>query len=547
MESSSMDSYARGPVSELTTQTTHQVFLDTVSKFPDRDALIIRHQNIRHTWSELADEVERTARGLIALGLAPGDRVGVWATNCAEWIYLQLGCARAGLVQVNVNPAYRAHELRYVLKKSGMKALVLRAEDTRSNYRQILEEAARDQDLALRHVVYLGEDSWNQMIANGKDADTRLAEYAPVDCHDVVNIQYTSGTTGSPKGVLLTHHNLLNNGRIIASTLRTTEQDRICVPVPMYHCFGCVGGTMVSINTGAAMILPAPSFDPLATMQAIHEFRATIIYGVPTMFIAQLQHAEFSRFDFSSLRTGIMAGAPCPIEVMKRVVDDMHCPQMTIIYGQTESSPTITAASVDDSLERRVSTVGAACPSTEVKIVGPDGATVPLGEQGELCTRGYLVMKGYDQEPEATARAIDQDGWLHTGDLATMRPDGYFRITGRLKDMIIRGGENIYPREVEEFLYTHPKIADVQVVGVPDEKLGESVAAWIRLKSGESATEDEVREFCRGKIAHFKIPQYFRFVEAFPMTVTGKIQKFVIRQTEIKDRHLEQAAGIQTA
>jgi fatty-acyl-CoA synthase len=537
-----MDSYARGPASELITQTTHQVFFDTVSKFPDRDALIVRHQGIRHTWSELAAEVERTARGLIGLGLAPGDRVGVWATNCAEWIYLQLGCARAGLVQVNVNPAYRAHELRYVLKKSGMKALVLRAEDARSNYRQILEEATRDQDLALRHVIYLGEDSWDQMIANPQDTGS-----GPVDCHDVVNIQYTSGTTGSPKGVLLTHHNLLNNGRIISDTLHTTEQDRVCVPVPMYHCFGCVGGTLVSINTGAAMILPAPSFDPLATMQAIHEFRATIIYGVPTMFIAQLQHAEFSRFDFSSLRTGIMAGAPCPIEVMKRVVDDMHCPQMTIIYGQTESSPTITAASVDDSLERRVSTVGAACPSTEVKVVGPDGATVPIGEQGELCTRGYLVMRGYDQEPEATARAIDQDGWLHTGDLATMRPDGYFRITGRLKDMIIRGGENIYPREVEEFLYTHSKIADVQVVGVPDEKLGESVAAWIRLKSGENVTEDEIREFCRGKIAHFKIPQYFRFVDAFPMTVTGKIQKFIIRQTEIKDRHLERAAGIQTA
>jgi fatty-acyl-CoA synthase len=545
-----MDSYARGPVSELTTQTTHQVFLNTVFKFPDRDALIVKHQDIRLTWSQLAAEVERTARGLIGLGLAPGDRVGVWATNCAEWIYLQLGCARAGLVQVNVNPAYRAHELRYVLKRSGMKALVLRAEDPRSNYREILEEASRDQDLALRHVIYLGENSWNQMLANGEDAGTGAVEYGgygPVDCHDVVNIQYTSGTTGSPKGVLLTHYNLLNNGRVIAHGMRFTEDDRICSPVPMYHCFGCVAGTMGAITTGAALILPAPSFDPLATMQAIQEHRATAIYGVPTMFIAQLQHADFANFDFSSLRTGVMAGAPCPIEVMKRVVGDMHCPQMTIMYGQTESSPVITMASVDDSLERRVSTVGAACPETEVKIAGPDGATVPMGEQGELCTRGYLVMKGYDREPEATARALDPDGWLHTGDLATMRPDGYFRITGRLKDMIIRGGENIYPREVEEFLYTHPKIADVQVVGLPDEKLGESVAAWIRLKAGESATEDEIREFCRGKIAHFKIPQYFRFVDAFPMTVTGKIQKFIIRQTEIKDRHLERAADIQTA
>jgi fatty-acyl-CoA synthase len=537
-----MESYVRGPESELTTETAHQVLLETAAKFPDRLALVVRHQNIRHTWRELAAEVEKTARGLIGLGLEPGDRVGVWATNCAEWIYLQLGCARAGLVQVNVNPAYRAHELRYVLKKSGMKALVLRDHDSRSNYREILDDAIRDQDLALRHVVYLDHESWLAMIANGKDAGT-----GPTDCHDVLNIQYTSGTTGSPKGVLLTHSNLLNNGRMIAHGMRFTEDDRICVPVPMYHCFGCVGGTMASIGTGAAMILPAPTFDPLATMQAIQAERATAIYGVPTMFIAQLQHPEFSAFDFSSLRTGVMAGAPCPIEVMKRVVEDMHCPQMTIMYGQTESSPVITMATVDDSLDRRVATVGAACGSTEVKIVGADGEVVPQGEQGELCTRGYLVMKGYDQEPEATARAIDKDGWLHTGDLATMRPDLYFRITGRLKDLIIRGGENIYPREVEEFLYTHPKVADVQVVGLPDVKFGESVAVWIRLKAGESATEEEIREFCKGRIAHFKVPQYFRFVDAFPMTVTGKIQKFVIRQTEIKDRHLEEAAGIQTA
>jgi fatty-acyl-CoA synthase len=467
----------------------------------------------------------------------------VWATNCAEWVYLQLGCARAGLVQVNVNPAYRATELAYVLRKSGMKAIVLRAQDARSNYRELLEEAIRSSpDIALRHVIYLGEDSWDRMLKAESDAGE-----GPVDCHEVVNIQYTSGTTGSPKGVLLTHHNLLNNGQIVAFGLHVTEQDRMCVPVPLYHCFGCVAGTLAIIGTGAAMILPAPTFDPVATMQAIHSERATSIYGVPTMFIAQLQHPEFSRFDFSSLRTGVMAGAPCPIEIMKRVVNDMHCPQMTIMYGQTESSPVITMASVDDSLELRVATVGAACAETEVKIVSPDGKTVPIGEQGELCTRGYLVMKGYDQEPEATARAIDSEGWLHTGDLSTMRPDGYFRITGRLKDMIIRGGENVYPREVEEFLYTHPKIADVQVVGLPDEKLGESVAAWIRLKAGETGAEEEIWEFCRGRIAHFKIPQYIRFVDSFPMTVTGKIQKYVIRQTEIKERGLEAAAEIQTA
>jgi fatty-acyl-CoA synthase len=541
-----MESYVRGPEMELTTRTTHQVLADTVAKFGDRDALIVRHQNIRLTWRQLADEVERTARGLIGLGLEPGDRVGVWSTNCAEWIYLQLGCARAGLVQVNVNPAYRAHELAYVLKKSGMKAIALRASDSRSNYREILEEACRTPDLALRHVIYLGHDRdndpWDRMIANGRDAGE-----GPKNCHDVVNIQYTSGTTGAPKGVLLTHHNLLNNARIIITGLHFTERDRLCVPVPLYHCFGCVIGSLVSVSSGAAMIFPAPSFDPLATMEAIQQERASSIYGVPTMFIAQLQHPDFSKYDFSTLRTGAMGGAPCPIEVMKRIVSDMHCPEMTIVYGQTESSPVVTMAYVDDSFERRTATVGTACPATEIKIASPDGTTLPAGEQGELCARGYAVMKGYDQEPDATARAIDKDSWLHTGDLATMRPDGYFRITGRLKDMIIRGGENIYPREVEEFLYTHPKIADVQVVGLPDEKLGESVAAWIKLRTGESVSEDEVREFCKGKIAHFKIPQYIRFVETFPMTVTGKIQKFVIRETEIKDRHLETAAGIQTA
>jgi fatty-acyl-CoA synthase len=537
-----MESYARGPAFALTTQTTSQVFSDTAARFPDREALIIPHQKIRLTWSQLAAQVDRTARGLAGLGLSPGDRVGAWATNCAEWIYLQLACPQAGLVLVNVNPAYRALELAYVLKRSGMKALFLRCEDARSKYRDILEQATRGEKFALEYVVYLGEDSWDNMIADGIDIPPFAA-----NCHDVLNIQYTSGTTGSPKGVLLTHHNLINNGRICAHGLRYTEQDRLCSPVPMYHCFGCVIGTMTVITTGAAMILPAPSFDPLATMQAIHDERATAIYGVPTMFIAQLTHPEFPRFDFTSLRTGVMAGAPCPIEVMNRVVNEMHCAQMTIMYGQTECSPIITMASVDDTVERRVSTVGCSAPETEIKIISPEGSIVPVGEQGELCGRGYAIMKGYDQDPDATARAVDQEGWLHTGDLATMRPDGYFRITGRLKDMIIRGGENIYPREVEEFLYTHPKIADVQVVGLPDEKLGETVAAWIKLKAGETAVEDDIRDFCKGKIAHFKIPHYIRFVDSFPMTVTGKIQKFVIRQTEVEQRHLEKAASIETA
>ena len=536
------ESYTRGPEFDLCEKTTHQVLSETAARFPDRDALIVRHQNVRLTWRQLHAEVERTARGLIGLGLQAGDRVGVWATNCAEWIYLQLGCAAAGLVQVNVNPAYRAHELAYVLEKSGMKALARRATDSGTDYRKLLEQAVEGRTLALKHVIHIGGESWNEMIANGKDFGS-----VPVDPNSVVNIQYTSGTTGFPKGVLLTHRNLINNGGVISQGLRYTEQDRICVPVPLYHCFGCVAGTMTCISTGAAMVLPGPRFDPLATMQAIEQERCTVIYGVPTMFIAQLNHADFGRHDFSSLRTGIMAGAPCPIEVMKRVVTDMHCPQMTIGYGQTEASPIITLARVDDTLDQRVNTIGCACPATEVKILRPDGLIAAVGEPGELCTRGYLVMKGYDQDPDASAKAVDAQGWLHTGDLAAMRPDGYFHITGRLKDMIIRGGENIYPREIEEFFYTHPAVADVQVVGVPDEKFGEVAAVWIRLKADASATEGEMREYCHGRIAHFKVPQYFRFVEGFPMTVTGKIQKFKIRETEIAERGLEKAAGIRTA
>ena len=534
-----MLSYTKGPEVPLIDDTIAAAFQKTAARFPDHDALVVRHQNARFTFGELAREVERAARGLTGLGLGAQDRIGVWSTNCAEWVVLHLACARIGAVLVNVNPAYRAYELQFVLRKSGMKALFLWEKDQRSDYAAILREATAEQQLPLQHVVFFGSEQWDLMLSRG--AEVPEARVAP---DDVTNIQYTSGTTGSPKGVLLTHRNLLNNAAVIRDGMKITDQDRICVPVPLYHCFGCVGGTLVCMLTGATMLLPAPTFDALATMQAIQEERATTIYGVPTMFIAELEHAEFSRFDFSWLRTGVMAGAPCPIEVMKRVANDMHCPEMTIMYGQTESSPVITMSDVGDSMERRVSTVGKACANTEVKIVS-GGETVPVGQQGELCTRGYLVMKGYDQEPEATRRAVDEEGWLHTGDLATMRPDGYFRVTGRAKDMIIRGGENIYPRELEEFLYTNPKIADVQIVGIPDAKLGETVAAWIRLK--EPATEEEIREFCRGKIAHFKIPQYIRFVDAFPMTVTGKIQKFRMRELEIQERGLEAVAEIQTA
>ena len=527
--------YFEGTISDALRQTTE--------RFPDQEALVACHQDVRLTFAELSAEVERTARGLAGLGLRARDRIGVWSTNCIEWVLMQLACARIGAVLVNVNPAYRAYELSFVLRKSGMRALFLWEKDKRSDYREILEEARKGQDLALEHVVYFGSDEWTG-IRHGQGGSL-----VPVDKaigEDVTNIQYTSGTTGSPKGVLLTHRNLLNNAAVISAGMKITPRDRICVPVPLYHCFGCVIGSLTSVYTGATMILPASTFDALATMEAIQAERATTIYGVPTMFIAQLQHPAFHGFDFSSLRTGVMAGAPCPIEVMKRVVNEMHCPEMTIMYGQTESSPVITMSSVDDGLEHRVSTVGRACPNTEVKIVSMEtGEIAPVGTQGELCTRGYLVMKGYDQEPEATEKAVDADGWLHTGDLATMRTDEYFRVTGRAKDMIIRGGENIYPREVEEFLYSHPKIADVQVVGLPDRKLGETVAAWIRLK--ESTTEEEIREFCRGKIAHFKIPQYIRFVDEFPMTVTGKIQKFRMREIEIRERGLEAAARVETA
>jgi fatty-acyl-CoA synthase len=538
-----MLSYSKGQDFPYFEGTISDALRQTTERFPDQEALVACHQDVRLTFAELSDEVERTACGLAGLGLRARDRIGVWSTNCLEWVLMQLACARIGAVLVNVNPAYRAYELSFVLRKSGMRALFLWEKDKRSDYREILEEARKGQDLALEHVIYFGSDEWTG-IRNGQGGS--LVPLDKVIGGDVTNIQYTSGTTGSPKGVLLTHRNLLNNAAVISAGMKITPRDRICVPVPLYHCFGCVIGSLTSVYTGATMILPSSTFDALATMEAIQAERATTIYGVPTMFIAQLQHPAFHGFDFSSLRTGVMAGAPCPIEVMKRVVNEMHCPEMTIMYGQTESSPVITMSSVADGLEHRVSTVGRACPNTEVKIVSMEtGEIAPVGTQGELCTRGYLVMKGYDQEPEATERAVDADGWLHTGDLATMRPDEYFRVTGRAKDMIIRGGENIYPREVEEFLYSHPKIADVQVVGLPDRKLGETVAAWIRLK--ESTTEEEIREFCRGKIAHFKIPQYIRFVDEFPMTVTGKIQKFRMREIEIRERGLEAAARVETA
>ncbi|HKW96344.1 MAG TPA: AMP-binding protein [Bryobacteraceae bacterium] len=538
-----MLSYARGPSLALIEKTIGQMLDEAAEQNPSGDAIVSRHQRLRLSYRDLRNEVDRTARGLWGLGIRPGDRVGVWAASCAEWVYLQVATARIGAVLVNVNPAYRSHELSFVLRKSGMKAIFLHERDARVNYRDVLDQARGAGDLPLAHSILLGTDSWRAMIENGADPPP-----IATNIDDVVNIQYTSGTTGSPKGVLLTHRNLINNAYLVGRTLRVTERDRLCAPVPLYHCFGCVMSSLLAIVFRMTLVLPAAQFDARATLDAVAAERCTVLYGVPTMFIAQLEHPEFPSFNLTSLRTGIMAGAPCPIDVMKRVVGEMHCPEITIAYGQTESSPAITMSSPDDDLETRVSTVGRALPETEVKIVSPGaGSTVNIGERGELCTRGYLVMKGYDNEPEATARAVDPEGWLHTGDLATMNADGTFHIAGRLKEMIIRGGENIYPREIEEFLHGHPAIADVYVTGLPDERLGETVLAWIKLKAGTSTTEDDIRDYCRGQIAHFKIPQYIRFVDSFPMTVTGKVQKFRIREQEIEARGLERTASIRTA
>jgi fatty-acyl-CoA synthase len=535
-------SHSRGADVPLIEKTISQLLTRTARRFPGREALIVCHQGVRLTWSELDREATRTARGLAGLGLKAGDRAGIWASNYLEWLLLFYGAARAGVVLVTVNPAYRSHELRYVLKKSHIKALFLKEKDARANYREILADSRDGDGLPLEHVVWIGDGSWDRMMEAGADFDWSGAP------GDVANIQYTSGTTGSPKGAMLTHRNLVNNGMAIGLALKATEEDRICAPVPLYHCFGSVIGALVCCVNGAALILPSPQFEALATLEAVERERATTLYGVPTMYVAELEHPEFGRFDLRSLRKGVMSGAPCPIELMKRVGERMHVERMTIPYGQTESSPVITMASVDDPFERRVMTVGAALANTEVRIVDPKTReTLPLGEQGELATRGYLVMKGYDGDPKATAKVIDGEGWLYTGDLAVMHPDGYVSFKGRAKDTIIRGGENIYPREVEDFLHTHPKIADVHVVGLPDAKLGETVLAWIQLKTGEEATLEEIQAFCRGKIAYFKIPQYVRFVDGFPMTVSKKVQKFLMREQEIRERGLEEIARRATA
>ncbi len=524
-------SYTRGPEAPLLNLTLSEVLTQTSRQFPDREGIVSRHQNLRLTWKQFDAAVTETARGLAGLGLQPQDRVGVWSSNCVEWLLLQYGCARAGFILVNVNPAYRSHELAFVLKKSRMKALFLWSRDARANYQEILDGAWRPEEQELRHVIHLGTEEWTNMLANGRDWPD-----VPVLPTDPTNIQYTSGTTGSPKGVLLTHRGLVNNALATGKWLGMTEQDRMVIPFPLYHCAGCVCGVMNCVTRGATAILTSASFDPGAVLAAVQEEKATAIGGVPTMFIAELQHPDFAKYDLTSLRSAVMGGSPCPVELLKRVNSEMHCRDVGVVYGQTEASPVITMTDPSDDFEQRTSTIGVAFENVEVKIINPaTGETLPVGELGELCARGYLTMIGYDQEPAATAKALDSEGWLHTGDLAIMREDGHFHIRGRSREMIIRGGENLYPAEIESFLFTHPKIAEAQVVGLPDLKLGEVVAAWIRPRQGETLTAEEVREFCEGKIAHFKIPQHIRIVDSFPMTVTGKVQKFKIREQEIEE------------
>jgi len=520
----------------------------TADRVGDREALVVPHQNYRATYRELVEQSEQVARGLIARGVSKGDRVGIWSPNRYEWVIVQYGTAAMGAILVNINPAYRTSELEYALNQSGTTFLILAAGFRQADYRAMLAEVkGRCPDL--REALVL-DDGWEALKRDGsKVSAAELHDIeATLQFDDPINIQYTSGTTGFPKGATLTHHNILNNGFFIGETLRYTKDDRVCIPVPFYHCFGMVLGNLACTTHGATMVIPAESYDPVATMETVQQERCTSLYGVPTMFIGELEHVRFKEFDFTSLRTGIMAGSPCPVEVMKKVQTVMHIPEMTIAYGMTETSPVSTQCTTDDPLERRVSTVGRVHPHVEIKIVDPStGAVVPRGTPGELCSRGYIVMRGYWNNEEATRQAIDTGRWMHTGDLATMDDDGYINIVGRIKDMIIRGGENIYPREVEEFLYSHPDIADVQVIGVPSEKYGEEVMAWVKLREGAASTGEDLAAWCKGKIATYKIPRHWKFVDAFPMTVTGKIQKFKMRETAVEELGLEKAAGVRTA
>ncbi len=570
MTESRLSYFHRGGETPLLGGTIPDHFAAVCRQNGDAEAVVCPFQNRRLTYAELAHEVDRVARGLIALGFGKGDRIGVWSTNNVEWLLLQMATARIGAVLVNINPAYRPRELAYALERSEVEGLFTIPSFRTSAYVEMLKELVPEladgdptQDLKcdalphLRRVVVYDPEApdaterpwpgfgvWQEMLASGEavDAEQLDALTASLDRDEPINIQYTSGTTGFPKAVVLTHHNLLNNAFFTAQAMHFGAADRLAVPVPFYHCFGMVLANLVAFSVGACVVVPAPHFDPLATLEAIAAERCTAVHGVPTMFIAQLEHAEFNRFDLTSLRTGIMAGAPCPEALMNRVITDMHCPEILIGYGQTEASPLTHLTTREDSLERRTQTVGRNLPHQEVKVIDPEsGQTLPLGEVGEICFRGYHIMRGYYGDPEKTAETIDQAGWLHSGDLGTMDAEGYVQITGRLKDMIIRGGENIYPAEIEEYLFTHPKIAQVAVFGVADEFYGEEIMAWIELHAGEAASEEEIRAFCKEGLAHFKIPRYIWFVDEFPMTVTGKLQKF--RMREIAEERLDKEAA----
>ncbi len=514
------------------------------------EALVDVPTGRRWTYAELDADTEDVALGLIAAGVAKGDRVGIWAPNCAEWVLLQYGSAKMGAILVNINPAYRSHELGYVLKQAGISVLVSAENFKTSDYRAMIEEVRGDDLAELRQVIYIGTADWDALVAAGRaaDRDALARRRATLAFDDPINIQYTSGTTGFPKGATLSHHNILNNGLFIGEGCRYTAADRVCIPVPFYHCFGMVLGNLACTTHGACIVIPAPGFEPGATLAAVQAEKCTSLYGVPTMFIAELALPDFASYELSTLRTGIMAGSPCPVEVMKRVISEMHMDEVTICYGMTETSPVSTQTGADDDMERRVSTVGRVHPHVEIKVVDPEtGQVLPRGTNGELCTRGYSVMLGYWNEAEKTAEAIDSARWMHTGDLAVMDEAGYLNIVGRIKDMVIRGGENIYPREVEEFLYTHPDIEDVQVVGVPDAKYGEELCAWIKVRAGGELTTEQVRDYCTGRIAHYKVPRYVRVTADFPMTVTGKVQKFKMRETSITELGLHGASQIETA
>ncbi|WP_329348820.1 AMP-binding protein [Streptomyces sp. NBC_01261] len=510
-----------------------------VAAWPDREVLVDVPSGRRWTYGQFASDVERLAYALLASGVGKGDRVGIWAINCPEWVLVQYATTRIGAIMVNINPAYRTHEVEFVLNQAGISVLFASAGHKSSDYRAMVEQV-RPKCPQLREAVYVGDPSWDAMAARGAAdrAEELRSREAELSCGDPINIQYTSGTTGFPKGATLSHHNILNNGYFVGELIAYTEQDRVCVPVPFYHCFGMVMGNLAATSHGACIVIPAPSFDPAATLKAVQQERCTSLYGVPTMFIAELNLPDFATYDLSSLRTGIMAGSPCPVEVMKRVVAEMHMAEVSICYGMTETSPVSLQTRRDDDLEHRTGTVGRVLPHLEVKVVDPaTGVTQPRGAAGELCTRGYSVMLGYWNEPEKTAESIDAGRWMHTGDLAMMREDGYVEIVGRIKDMIIRGGENIYPREIEEFLYTHPKIADVQVVGVPDERYGEEVLACVIPRDpADPLTLEELRGFCEGRLAPFKIPRLLQIMDAFPMTVSGKVRKIELREQAVRGR-----------